>query len=65
MPKLLITATAGTQQPSHQEHRGKAMKERGSEEGKKVGKLRRKQSAYSIANRTAHKLALVACLIQN
>jgi hypothetical protein len=38
IPKLLITATASTQQPSHQEYRGKAMKERGSEEGERRGK---------------------------
>jgi hypothetical protein len=38
-PKHLVGTTAETQQqPSHQEHRRKALMERGSEEGERRGK---------------------------
>jgi hypothetical protein len=57
-PKRLVSTTAETQQqPTLIRNRGRASKERGSEEGEKrelkVGKLRKKQSAYRIANRMA------------
>jgi hypothetical protein len=59
-PKRLVSTTAETQQPLIRNTAKGGPRRKGEvrrvKRGKKVGKLRRKQSAYRIANLTAHYL---------